>query len=77
MRRAMSNHGRDALSGLSAAGFQTLQVVCHSCLHRGVLRCDPILADRTGDGFSRQFVCTACLSPDVELSPHLLEYEIE
>ena len=77
MGRAGSHFGRDALAGLSAAGVLSLQIVCHTCWHRGVLQTERMMGDQTGDGLSREVRCCACLSPDVELAPNFVEYEID
>ena len=77
MGRAFAHHGRDALAGLGTAGVLSVQVVCHTCWHRGVLQTERMMGDETGEGLSPEVRCCACLSPDVDLSPNFVEYEID
>src|SRR4051812_11815048 len=49
MQRATPFH-RNTLAGLSGNGLNSVQVLCHSCWHRGVLLWDAAMSDNTGTG---------------------------
>jgi len=77
MQRGMARLDRNSLAGISATASPSVQVICHSCWHRGALRWDAVMSDATGTGLDRQIRCAACLSPDVDVGPQQVEYEIE